>query len=181
MILSIQNMGTNLTLLYIITTNALATIQDPLPSLKMFLASAFPALCSLLTLLGTAEASAVSPPSSSLPSSTLPGPSSTLPPLSSGPVVAPSGFSRLGDVLKPTVTPYTFVPFPAPSETSIPSVFPETWPNNPPPAGDSAIPDFGPAWDDAYSKARKMVREFCHCFCFPAESHRVRKHRRSLA
>ena len=142
----------NFTLVYITVTNVLVAAQDHLHS-KMFLASSFSALCCLLTLLGTAEAQ-----NSSSPSSPTVLPPSTVVP--SGPPLPTDGFSKLGNVLKPTVTPYTFVPFPAPSETAIPGVFPETWPENPPPADDLAIPDFGPAWENAYKQAMVMVSRF---------------------
>ncbi|KAF9649723.1 beta-glucosidase [Thelephora ganbajun] len=152
----------------------------------MFLVSSFAALCSLSTLLGAVEAqnssllsSTTEPPrnsvvSSSLsplpsefsslstePSSTSPGSSLTSFPASSaslGPPVATSGFSRIGNVLKPTITSYTFDPLPTPSESSIPKNFPETYPHDPPPVGDSVIPNFGPAWAAAYSKAREKIQ-----------------------
>lgn len=129
----------------------------------------FSALYPLLTLLGAVRAQNSSfPPSSlsssgssSLPtgfSSTPSESSSTALPAPSQPPPAVSGYYALGDVLKPVITSYTFVPFPTPSESSILGVFPETWPDNPPPAGDFAIPDFGPAWEDAYDKAREMIQ-----------------------
>jgi len=173
---------------YIITSNALVTIRDCLASPTMFLASSLSTLCSLLTLLGSVGAqsssslpSAIGPPASSpapsspssLPSkfsslltelsSTSPGYSLTSPPTSStslGPPVATGGFSTIGNVLKPAITSREFVSFPAPSETSIPKVFPETYPDNPPSPGDWAIPNFGPAWAAAYEKARAMVSRF---------------------
>ena len=173
---------------YITASDPLVTARDCLPSQTMFLASSFSTLCSLLTLLGSVEAqspslfsSATGPPASSTVSSSLPSlsskfssslptePSSTslgssltsLPPSSTLPVPpVVSGYSAIGDVLKPTITSWTFEPFPTPSESSIPEVFPETYPDNPPPVGDSAIPDFGPAWAAAYGKARAMVSRF---------------------
>jgi hypothetical protein len=171
---------------YIITANALAITQSLLPSLTMFLASSFSALCSLLALLGTAGAQSSSPDSYSLrPSagSVVGSLSSKFPPLSpypsptssgfslTSPPAATNGFSTLGDVLKPTITPYTFVPFPTPSQSSIPGVFPETWPENPPPVGDPTIPDFGPAWEDAYTKAREMVSGHWTPLLVPCNSH----------
>lgn len=148
----------NLAVGYIIAFNALTAAQGRLPSLTMTLASPFSALCSLLTLLGTVGAqnsSSLSSTSSAVSSSfsSPTGPS----PTSLGPPLATSGYSKLGDVLVPTIGPYTFNPFPAPSESPIPGVFPETWPDNPPPVDDPAIPNFGPAWENAYGKAREMV------------------------
>ena len=173
------------TLAYIIAPHALVIFRDRLPSPAMFLASPLLTLCSLLTLLASAEAqglnyssSATKPPASSLgslplpsqfsssstgPSLTFPGSSSTSPPpslTSSRPPAASSGFSAIGNVLVPAIKSYTFEPFPAPSESSIPKVFPGTYPNNPPPVGDWAVPDFGPAWSAAYNKARAMVCGF---------------------
>lgn len=163
----------NLVLWYIIAVNALTVSQDRPPSLKMFFASSFSVLCSLLTLLGTVEAqnssflpSTIGPPTSSVVSSSVslpPKPSSlsTEPsPTSLGLPPVASGFSRLGNVLKPTITPYTFDPFPTPSESPIPGVFPETWPDDPPPVGDPVVPNFGLAWENAYEKAREMVSGF---------------------
>ena len=155
----------------------------------MFLEPPFSALWSLLALLGAVQAqnstllsseppasssvssslsppSQFSPPLSTVPSSTSPV-SSTYPVSSSislpAPPAATNGFSIIGDVLKPTITSYTFDPFPAPSESSIPEVFPETYPDNPPPVGDSAIPNFGPAWAAAYAKAMERVGGFLRC------------------
>ena len=163
---------------YIIVSNVLAAAQGHLPSPPMFLVSSFSTLCSLLTLLGIVGAqssslpsSAVEPPASSVPSSLSTEPSSTslgysltsLPMSSAtslGPPVATGGFSTLGNVLKPEITSYTFNPFPAPSESPIPKVFPETYPSDPPPVGESAIPNFGPAWAAAYEKAKARVRTF---------------------
>jgi len=189
----------NFTLAYITTSDAIAIAQGSLPSPTMFLVSSFSALCSLITLLGTVGAqslssspptiespassvvsSSFSPPpsqfSSSLstePSSTYPGSSLTSLPASStslGPPVATNGFSTIGNVLKPTITSYPFDPFPAPSESSIPKVFPESYPDNPPPAGDSAIPNFDLAWAAAHRKARTRVGH-AHLFCFHSNSH----------
>ena len=163
----------DLTLGYIIALDAPAITRGRLSSLKMSLPSPFLVLCSLLALLGSVEAqnsislsSSIKPPASSIgpSSSSLPSkfyslsmePSST----SLSPPLVTSGFSRLGNVLKPAITSYTFHPFPTPSESSIPGVFPETWPNNPPPVDDPAVPNFGPAWDNAYNKARETVSAF---------------------
>lgn len=120
----------NLTLLYITTSDALAAAQGRLPSPTMSLGS-FPVLCSLLTLLGAVSA-----------------------------VDSPGEFSTIGNVLKPTITSYTFNPFPTPSESPIPGVFPETYPDKPPPVGNPAVPNFGPAWEAAHSKARTTVSRF---------------------
>jgi len=169
----------NFTQAYIIASNALAVAQGHLPSPSMFLAPFFSTLCSLLTLLGAVGAqssslpsSTVEPPASSVvsyslsawPSSTPLGSSVTSLPASSGtslgPPVASGGFSTIGNVLKPVITSYTFNPFPAPSESPIPKVFPETYPDNPPPVGDPVVPNFGPAWAAAYEKAKTRVSGF---------------------
>jgi len=141
----------------------------------MFLVPSFSTLCSLLALLGTVGAQSPSlpygPPASSVvssslstrPSSTSLGSSLTSPSVSSAtsPVLpVTTGFSKIGNVLKPAITSYTFNPFPIPLESSIPKVFPETYPDNPPPVGDSAIPNFGPAWAAAHGKARARVSRF---------------------
>ncbi|KAK7034732.1 hypothetical protein VNI00_012139 [Paramarasmius palmivorus] len=52
---------------------------------------------------------------------------------------------------------YTFAPFPAPSQTSIPGLFPETDPSDPPSVGSAVIPNFEPAWIAAFEKAKKKV------------------------
>ena len=135
----------------------------------MFLASSFSVLCSLLTLLGNVEAQNLSSTSSTLKPPASSATSSTLGPL---PTVT-EGFSAIGNVLKPTITPYTFAPFPTPSESSIPGVFLETYPEDPPSVGDSVIPNFDPAWAAAHSKARMMVSEILgdghsYRFCFPS-------------
>jgi len=157
-------------LAYITTSNGLVIVAlDYLTSSTMFLASSFSALCSLLTLLGSVEAqssslssSAAKPPASSSASPSLV--TESYPTSSPVPTVSPptatSGFSIIGNVLKPTITSYTFNPFPAPSEISILNVFPETYPDDPPSVDDRAIPNFGPAWAAAYSKARTRVGGF---------------------
>ncbi|KAK1224287.1 hypothetical protein PQX77_012826 [Marasmius sp. AFHP31] len=55
------------------------------------------------------------------------------------------------------IQPYTFTPFPVPSQSSIPGVFPDTDPRRPPRAGESVIPNFERAWATAYDKARAKV------------------------
>ena len=54
-----------------------------------------------------------------------------------------------------------FLPFPLPSsEPPIPGVYPLASPNNPPPVGTPAlVPDFGPAWTNAYEKSRAKVSD----------------------
>ncbi|KAL0572187.1 hypothetical protein V5O48_009782 [Marasmius crinis-equi] len=49
---------------------------------------------------------------------------------------------------------YTFTPFSAPSQTSIPGVFTEADPSDPPQVGESVIPNFEQAWAAAYEKAK---------------------------
>ncbi|PFH46305.1 glycoside hydrolase family 3 protein [Amanita thiersii Skay4041] len=53
-----------------------------------------------------------------------------------------------------------FIPFPTPSTESIPGVFPASDPHDPPPAGSSVIPNFGPAWSAAYKKAKQKIAGF---------------------
>ncbi|PIL26516.1 hypothetical protein GSI_12274 [Ganoderma sinense ZZ0214-1] len=58
------------------------------------------------------------------------------------------------------ISSYPFTPFPAPSGTPIPGVYPATSPNSPPPVGSELIPDFGPAWAAAREKAKTLVASF---------------------
>ncbi|KAJ8079874.1 hypothetical protein PM082_016699 [Marasmius tenuissimus] len=55
------------------------------------------------------------------------------------------------------IRPYTFTPFPVPSQTSIPGVFTDTDPSEPPEVGESVIPNFEKAWAAAYDKAKAKV------------------------
>ncbi|KAF8637156.1 hypothetical protein AX17_003060 [Amanita inopinata Kibby_2008] len=59
-----------------------------------------------------------------------------------------------------TSTHYIFSPFPTPSQSPIPGVFPASNPRNPPPVDSSVIPDFAPAWLDAYVKAKQKISGF---------------------
>ncbi|KAI0352075.1 beta-glucosidase [Trametes cingulata] len=52
---------------------------------------------------------------------------------------------------------YSFTRFPVPSASAIPGVFPATSPQSPPPPGSSVIPDFGPAWANAHTRARQLI------------------------
>ncbi|TFK27278.1 extracellular beta-glucosidase [Coprinopsis marcescibilis] len=58
------------------------------------------------------------------------------------------------------IEPTTFEPFPVPPETPIPGAFPAIQPKNPPPVGSRLIPNFGPAWQHAYEKARQKITTF---------------------
>ncbi|ESK82144.1 glycoside hydrolase family 3 protein [Moniliophthora roreri MCA 2997] len=55
------------------------------------------------------------------------------------------------------IKPYTFTPFPVPSQSSIPGLFPETDPSNPPSVGAAVIPNFEPSWIAAYEKAKEKI------------------------
>ncbi|KAJ3571939.1 hypothetical protein NP233_g3419 [Leucocoprinus birnbaumii] len=63
-------------------------------------------------------------------------------------------------IIQPPVVPTTFVPFPVPSDQPVPNVFEATDPSKPPEVGSSIIPDFGPAWDAAYKKAKAKIASF---------------------
>lgn len=63
------------------------------------------------------------------------------------------------------IVPVSFSPFPVPSDTPIPGVFPETSVSNPPtveeaPGLGGELPDFGQAWKTAKSKATAMLESF---------------------
>ncbi|XP_006455624.1 hypothetical protein AGABI2DRAFT_195052 [Agaricus bisporus var. bisporus H97] len=77
----------------------------------------------------------------------------------STPATAP-GSTVTEPIIKPPVTPTTFTPFPTPSDEPIPGVFEVTDPRKPPAVGSPIIPDFGPAWDAAYAKARSKIASF---------------------
>jgi hypothetical protein len=57
------------------------------------------------------------------------------------------------------VIPYAFTPFPSPSSgPPIPGVYPASSPDQPPPVDSPAlVPDFAPAWTEAYQKAKAKV------------------------
>ncbi|KAI8992753.1 beta-glucosidase [Trametes punicea] len=55
------------------------------------------------------------------------------------------------------ISSYPFTPFPVPSDTPVPGVFPSTTPKSPPPPGSSLIPDFGPAWASAHARAKQLI------------------------
>ncbi len=72
--------------------------------------------------------------------------------------------SSLGIITVP-ITPVPFSPFPTPSDTPIPGVFPETGVSNPPPPSEAPglgglIPDFAQAWKTAHAKAKTMLQHF---------------------
>ncbi|KAF5356831.1 hypothetical protein D9756_006600 [Leucocoprinus leucothites] len=98
--------------------------------------------------------SAVSASPASLPSSTLLSTSSA-----SSIATTPSS-SVTEPIIQPPVVPTTFVPFPVPSEQPVHDVFETTDPSKPPEVGSLIIPDFGPAWDAAYKKAKAKVASF---------------------
>ncbi|KAI0776599.1 glycoside hydrolase superfamily [Trametes elegans] len=103
----------------------------------------------LSSTLSSASASATSPISSSAAASITSASASTFatdtgPPLESTHYTIP-------------ISSYPFSSFPVPSASPIPGVFPSTSPQSPPPPGSSLIPDFGPAWARAHSRARKHI------------------------
>ncbi|KAH9010572.1 beta-glucosidase [Lactarius pseudohatsudake] len=103
-------------------------------------------------------------PTSSPASSTSSGSGTPSSPLSSPPSSSTSG-SDVHSQPPPSGIPissYTFVPFPSPSsEPPIPGVYPLTSPNTPPPVDNPAlVPDFAPAWTNAYAKAKAKVATF---------------------
>lgn len=53
----------------------------------------------------------------------------------------------------------SFTPFARPSQSPVSGVFPSTDPQHPPPVNDptGSVPDFLPAWETAYSKAKAKV------------------------
>ncbi|KAI0820480.1 glycoside hydrolase superfamily [Trametes gibbosa] len=55
------------------------------------------------------------------------------------------------------ISKYPFTSFPVPEASPIPGVFPQTSPKSPPPPGSSLIPDFGPAWERAHARAKKLI------------------------
>ncbi|KAG7094502.1 hypothetical protein E1B28_005331 [Marasmius oreades] len=55
------------------------------------------------------------------------------------------------------IHPYTFEPFPVPSQPSIPGVFPDTDPRHPPEVGAPVVPNFERAWAAAYRKAQGKI------------------------
>ncbi|KAF9452890.1 glycoside hydrolase family 3 protein [Macrolepiota fuliginosa MF-IS2] len=102
------------------------------------------------------------PPSSvaSVPSS---GSSTVLPSTTSSATSQPAttpGSSVTEPIIKPPIAPTTFTPFPVPSENPVPGVIVVTDPHQPPAVGSSVVPDFGPAWNTAYSKAKAKVAAF---------------------
>ncbi|CAA7264066.1 unnamed protein product [Cyclocybe aegerita] len=54
----------------------------------------------------------------------------------------------------------TFTPFPPPLDNPVPSIYPEADPLNPTEVGSRAIPNFGPAWASAWSKAEAKIANF---------------------
>ena len=98
--------------------------------------------------------------SSSLPTSSLVSSSSSG---GSGTGISPTTQSLLSVI---PVSSYAFVPFPSPSsEPPVPGVYPLASPDTPPPVDIPAlVPDFAPAWSNAYEKARAKVSDILDCF-----------------
>ncbi|KAJ3513390.1 hypothetical protein NLJ89_g2974 [Agrocybe chaxingu] len=63
-------------------------------------------------------------------------------------------------IITPPIVPSTFTPFPVPSDTPIPSIYPAIDPLRPPPVGARALPNFGPAWVAAWEKAKAKIANF---------------------
>lgn len=59
----------------------------------------------------------------------------------------------------PTISAYSFTPFPTPTQSAVAGVFVPTDPTCPPPVDSdrTVVPDFGPAWAVAYEKAAFKV------------------------
>lgn len=63
------------------------------------------------------------------------------------------------------IAPVPFTPFPVPSDTPIPGVFPVTNPSKPPPVSEAPglgglIPDFAQAWKTAKAKAKAKLANY---------------------
>lgn len=110
--------------------------------------------------LGFSRSNSIPPYSSSLPTSSLVSSSSSG---GSGTGISPTTQS-LPSVIP--VSSYAFVPFPSPSsEPPAPGVYPLASPDTPPPVDTPAlVPDFAPAWSNAYEKARAKVSDILDCF-----------------
>ncbi|KAG5731649.1 putative beta-glucosidase L [Termitomyces sp. T112] len=68
--------------------------------------------------------------------------------------------STLSSISTVSISSNTFTPFPTPSQSSVPGVFPATDPNSPPSVNSPLIPDFAPAWAAAYAKAKDKISNF---------------------
>ncbi|TFK67251.1 glycoside hydrolase family 3 protein [Pluteus cervinus] len=75
--------------------------------------------------------------------------------VTTGVIASSLGYSSLVPVV-----PYTFSPFPVPSQPAAPNAFPAVDPSKPPPPGSTLIPNFQPAWSAAWAKAKKKVEKF---------------------
>ncbi|KAM5539610.1 hypothetical protein V8D89_006719 [Ganoderma adspersum] len=135
------------------------------------------ALCALLLLI-SAEASSSAPTGLSV--SSVPSvPSTSTNSVSIQSTTSPTSFTAsvttttetdtsTSGALPPTetaiitlpISSYPFSPFPVPSASPIPGVFPSTSPSSPPPPGSRLIPDFGPAWAAAKAKAKALLSEW---------------------
>ncbi|TCD69440.1 hypothetical protein EIP91_007566 [Steccherinum ochraceum] len=85
--------------------------------------------------------------------------SATVPSSAASSATFNSGAGTETGIIFPTITPESFTPFPVPSDTPIPSTFPETDPSSPPDVSDAGkvVPDFGQAWKTAYKKAKLHI------------------------
>ncbi|TDL23295.1 glycoside hydrolase family 3 protein [Rickenella mellea] len=73
---------------------------------------------------------------------------------------APQGQSTNAPASSSPSDAETFSPFPAPTQKPVSGVFVSSDPSSPPPVGSSVIPDFNPAWQAAYAKAKAKITSF---------------------
>ncbi|KAG9217670.1 hypothetical protein CCMSSC00406_0003641 [Pleurotus cornucopiae] len=101
--------------------------------------------------------------SSSFPASSASSISSVSTVLSSGSAVLSSlatSLPRTSTAVPSTSSVGVFSPFPTPSQAPVRGVFEVTDPSRPPPVNSPIIPDFNPAWAEAYAKARTLIANF---------------------
>ncbi|KAI0324819.1 glycoside hydrolase [Cubamyces sp. BRFM 1775] len=127
---------------------SVSTVASASSALSSTLASSVSSAVSSV-VSGTSAASSVIASASSVVSSVTSAASaasttSTGPPLESTQITIP-------------ISSYSFSSFAVPSASPIPGVFPSTSPKSPPAPGSSLIPDFGPAWARAHSRAKQTI------------------------
>lgn len=76
------------------------------------------------------------------------------------PTITADGALQTVNVTRIPIVPATFSPFPIPVESSVPGLFVNTDPSDPPPVGSRVVPNFGPAWSAAYKKAKAKIANF---------------------
>ncbi|KAF9007054.1 glycoside hydrolase family 3 protein [Cyathus striatus] len=129
------------------TITSAPSISEPVPSSSAASTESSVLSSAASSVLSTASASSAS--ESSAASSTL----TTAAPTSTNPATTTR-------ILPIPVSETTFQPFPVPSDVPVPDLYPSTDPRNPPDAGSTLIPDFGPAWASAHEKARNKISNF---------------------